>query len=116
MAPLYDPTGSPLLSSAAVALAGNLGAYAEAAERLQRLRGTRYRGEDAETAKLVVVFQVNGLVAQGVTLSQVASVGRGARSISYKTDAGGKTIFLDERASELREQLDDWPVLRGKVP
>ena len=113
MAVLYPISGHALLSPAAVALGANLDAYAEAAERLQRLRGTRFRGDDAETAKLVVVFQVNALVSQGVTLSQVASVGRGARSITYKTDSGGKSIVLDERASALREDLGEWATTNG---
>jgi hypothetical protein len=114
MAALYSPAGSPLLSTNAQALSADvLDAFAEAAERLQRLRGTRFLGEDAETAKLVVVYQVNALVGQGLTLSQVASVGRGSRSVSYKTDSGGRAIYLDERASQLREDLGAWPTVRG---
>jgi hypothetical protein len=113
MAALYSPAGHLLLSTAAQALGASLDAFAEAAERLQRLRGTRFRGEDAATATLIVVYQVNSMVAQGLTLSQVASVGRGARSVSYKVDSGGKAIILDERATQLREDLGTWPTVRG---
>lgn len=113
MAAIYNVGGHGQLSTAALALnPAQLNAAAEAAERMQDLRVERFSGDNLETAKLVVVYQINSMLAQGAVLSQVASVGRGARSISYRLDSGGKAIVLDERASQLRDDLRAWcPVI-----
>lgn len=115
MAPIYTITGHTQLSAAALALEPPaLLELAEAAERMQDLRDRceRYTGDAAETAKLVVVYQINKMLAEGAVLSQVASVGRGARSVSYRIEASGRAFTLDERASLLREDLRGWsPVI-----
>lgn len=116
MTAFYSVLGHSQLSAAAATLAGPaLDAIAEAAERLQDLRTCkRYRGDQAETAKLVVVYQINKMLAEGAVLSPVASVGRGARSVSYRVESSGRSFTLDERASLLREDLREWAPLITK--
>jgi hypothetical protein len=108
--PFYPITAHLLLSAAAAALAPDmLAAVTVASERIHELRTAEFSGEEAETAKLVNVYQVNRWLADGaVTVgSNVASIGRGARSISYVVQTNG-------RASELRDTLGSWPIIRTR--
>jgi hypothetical protein len=115
MAPRYDITTHPLLSAAAAALFAAspavFAAQVEAAEHLQDLVAPEpfYSTDpNAAKAKLILVYQVNSQIATGAVLSPVSSVGRGARSVSFRTGAMNQAPTADARATELRDDLRTW--------
>jgi hypothetical protein len=122
--PLYDPTAHPLLSPAAQRLDPEaLAAQADAAEALLGRSGVALADtafEEGSTdylwARLAVVYQVNYQVAAGTDAELLTSTGRGARSVSFRDDAGlisPRAKMLVSKLIPLQEDTDSWPVATG---
>lgn len=122
--PLYDPTNHPLLSPAVQRLDPEaLAAHADAAEALLGRSGVALADtafEDGSTnylwARLAVVYQVNYQVEAGTDAELLSSMSRGARSVSFRDDAGivsPRARALVSRLIPLQENTDSWPVATG---
>lgn len=106
--PTYDITDHALLSSKAQHYANNdpehlaiFQANVLGAELIHNLKGTTYTGEEADLAKLILVYQVNLQFEQDGNMEVYKRLEEGDRLFEYKD------IAISDLATRLRKQLSD---------
>ena len=111
MAATYDITSHPLLSDNAKALlnddAGVFDAVVAAAERTLNLHGTSFSGEDAEDAKLAVLYQTNYEMEQTPESTVMQRVERAERTFYYKSNLSSVHPTAKKIANRLLEEDEE---------
>lgn len=121
MAPLYDPTSHPLLSTEAGALdPDELEAHAEIAESALGLADTEFEDSEATEATHAVVRQVNLQVDVGLTpkIAYLESERKGDEARTYRSASpeAGEGVLLDPLAKRMVANLKSrsgWGTLSG---